>query len=128
MTRKQLIFLCLKFSDVYEDYPFNKRQSGILWTTIRHKENKKIFALIFERDKQLYINVKCEPQYIEEIRELKKDVFPGFHMNKSHWNTVRVNGDVSKKELAQMIEHSYSLTLTPKFLMEFNKKRAALSR
>ena len=48
MIREQLISLCLNFNNVYEDYPFNKRQSGMLWTTIRHKENNKIFALIFE--------------------------------------------------------------------------------
>lgn len=111
VTREQLISLCLTFDNGYEDYPFNKRQSSLLWTTIRHKENKKIFALIFERDDNLYINLKCEPQYIEEIREANKDVFPGFHMNKSYWNTVKVNGDVSERELFKMIEHSYDLTL-----------------
>ena len=111
MIREQLISLCLNFNNVYEDYPFNKRQSGMLWTTIRHKENNKIFALIFERDNKLYINLKCEPQYIDEIRELKKDVFAGFHMNKRHWNTVMVNGDVSENELTKMIQHSYNLTL-----------------
>ncbi|CUH95839.1 hypothetical protein P22_1924 [Propionispora sp. 2/2-37] len=57
MIRKQLISLCLNFNNVYEDYPFNERQSSLLWTTIRHKENKKIFALIFERNNTLYINL-----------------------------------------------------------------------
>ncbi|MDQ0204739.1 putative DNA-binding protein (MmcQ/YjbR family) [Pectinatus haikarae] len=32
-------------------------------------------------------------------------------MNKRHWNTVKVNGDVSEKELFKMIEHSYASTL-----------------
>ncbi len=111
MIRKQLISLCLKFNNVYEDYPFSKRQSSLLWTTIRHKENKKIFALIFEQNNTLCINLKCDPQYINEIRELNKNVLPGFHMNKRHWNTVVVNGDISEKELIKMIQHSYDLTL-----------------
>ncbi|WP_196604585.1 MmcQ/YjbR family DNA-binding protein [Pectinatus haikarae] len=67
--------------------------------------------MIFERDDNLYINLKCEPQYIDEIRESNKDILPGFHMNKRYWNTVKVNGDVSEKELFEMIEHSYALTL-----------------
>ena len=111
MTRKQLISLCLNFNNTYEDYPFNKRQSSLLWTTIRHKENKKIFALIFERNNILYINLKCDPQRIEVMRELYKDVLPGFHMNKNHWNTVVVNGDISREELTKMIQHSYDLTI-----------------
>lgn len=114
MTRKQLISLCLHFEQVYEDYPFNNRQSGLLWTTIRHTENKKIFALIFERDNRLCINLKCDPQYIDELRESNKNVLPGFHMNKRHWNTVVVNSDITATELTGMIRHSYDLTLKAK--------------
>lgn len=121
MIRKQLVSLCLNFNNVYKDYPFNKKQSSLLWTTIRHKENKKIFVLVFERNNTLYINLKCDPQYINEIRELNKDVLPGFHMNKRHWNTVVVNGDISEKELTKMIQHSYDLTLKEKLVKLTNK-------
>jgi predicted DNA-binding protein (MmcQ/YjbR family) len=111
MIRDQLVSLCLSFDDVYEDYPFNKKQSSLLWTTIRHKKNKKIFALIFERNDVLSINLKCKPELIEVMREFHKNVLPGFHMNKNHWNTVIVNSDISVEELTHMIMNSYKLTL-----------------
>jgi predicted DNA-binding protein (MmcQ/YjbR family) len=34
-------------------------------------------------------------------------------MNKTHWNTVYVDGDVPFEELQRMIRHSYNL-ITPK--------------
>lgn len=111
MTRDQLVSLCLNFDGVYEDYPFSKSQSSLIWTTIRHKKNKKIFALIFERNGALSINLKCKPELIEVMRELHKNVLPGFHMNKNHWNTVIVNSDISVEELTHMILNSYKLTL-----------------
>jgi predicted DNA-binding protein (MmcQ/YjbR family) len=111
MIRDQLVSLCLSLDDVYEDYPFSKRQSNLLWTTIRHKKNKKIFALIFERNDVLSINLKCKPELIEVMREFHKNVLPGFHMNKNHWNTVIVNSDISVEELTHMIMNSYKLTL-----------------
>ena len=39
-----------------------------------------------------------------------QDVLPGWHMNKTHWNTVRLDGDVPDEELREMIGHSHELT------------------
>ena len=33
-------------------------------------------------------------------------------MNKAHWNTIRIGGDVPDDELCSMIAHSYELTAT----------------
>ena len=37
------------------------------------------------------------------------DVIPAYHMNKEHWNTVTLGGDVPDAELRQMVEWSYDL-------------------
>ncbi len=39
-------------------------------------------------------------------------VQPGYHMNKSHWNTVIIDGSVPQKELKEMIDHSYELVVS----------------
>ena len=54
MTRRELIDLCLSYPGSYEDYPFddytNAVGGGTSWTVMRHRRNRKSFALIFERD------------------------------------------------------------------------------
>lgn len=105
MNRKELISRCLTYPSVYEDYPFD-----IEWTIIRHKGNKKIFALIYERENKLCVNLKCEPIKADFLRQIYKSVTAGYHMNKEHWNTVMLGGDVPDDELFSMIQHSYELT------------------
>ena len=65
-------------------------------------------------------NVKCDPELAVELREQYPEVQPGFHMNKKHWNTVQMNGNLSARQLQQMIDHSYDLVFKslPKKLQE----------
>lgn len=58
---------------------------------------------------ELQFNVKCEPQMALEYRERYPEVQPGYHMNKTHWNTVVVSENLGKNLLTQMINHSYDL-------------------
>ncbi|MDR2712904.1 MAG: MmcQ/YjbR family DNA-binding protein [Clostridiales bacterium] len=37
------------------------------------------------------------------------DVTPAYHMNKVHWNTVALGGDVPDDELCRMLKSSYDL-------------------
>jgi len=105
MTKRELINLCLTLPFVYEDYPFDE-----VAAVMRHSGNKKMFALIAHRHGRLYINLKCDPLEADFLRKAFADVEPGWHMNKTHWNTVYVDGDVSREELQRMIKHSYDLT------------------
>lgn len=54
-------------------------------------------------------NAKCNPELAVELREQYDEVKPGYHMNKTHWNTVRTNGSLTNKQLQEMIDHSYQL-------------------
>jgi predicted DNA-binding protein (MmcQ/YjbR family) len=36
-------------------------------------------------------------------------VRPGYHMNKTHWNTVVLDGSIADSELRELIDHSYTL-------------------
>ena len=42
--RKEVIEFCLGLHGTYEDYPFH----DFNWTVMRHKDNKKMFAAIYE--------------------------------------------------------------------------------
>ena len=112
MTRQELIDLCLAYPGSYEDYPFdghtNPGGGGTSWTVLRHRGNRKCFALIFERD-GLCVNLKCEPMRADFLRGALPGVSPGYHMNKTHWNTVRPDL-VSPEDLEAMLAESYALT------------------
>ena len=54
-SRAEVIALCQRLPDSYEDYPFDDPN----WTVMRHKSNHKAYAFIFERQGHLWINVKA---------------------------------------------------------------------
>jgi len=109
MTRKKLIAFCLTFPGAYEDYPFNDTPEPGGWAVMRHCSNKKGFAHIFEMDGRLCVNLKAEPAEADFLRQAFTDITPAYHMNKEHWNTVRLNGDVPDQEVRRLIACSYDL-------------------
>lgn len=110
MTKRELIDRCLSLPHTYEDYPFNDVTDAGAWAIMRHQTNKKGFAHIYERNGKLCINLKCDPFEAEFLRRIYTDLTPAYHMNKRHWNTITLGGDVPEDELFQMIERSYELT------------------
>lgn len=111
LTRKRLIEFCLTFPGAYEDYPFDENASvPDAWTVMRHRENRKSFALLFDRNGRLNLNVKCEPMAAGLLRCVYPSVIPAYHMNKEHWNGVIVDGTVPEREILVWISQSYDLT------------------
>jgi len=104
MIKRELIDYCISMPESFEDYPFDNHTA-----VIKHSENKKMFALIDIMDNKLYINLKCEPMRADFLRNVYKSVIPGYHMNKEHWNTIFIEGDVPIDELHSMIQESYDL-------------------
>jgi predicted DNA-binding protein (MmcQ/YjbR family) len=109
LTKRELIDYCLTLSGSYEDYPFSD-DTG--WAAIRHKSNKKTFAFIYERNGELCINLKCEPMWAEFLRNSHNYIFPAYHMNKEHWNTVLIMENSNFDEIKNFIAHSYRLTFS----------------
>ena len=97
---------CLSFENTYLDYPFDQG----LWAAIRHKDNKKIFALIYERQGNICINFKNDPQWGMLWRESFEAVTSAYHMNKEHWSTVIIGKDATEENITDMLYASYLLT------------------
>jgi len=57
------------------------------------------------------INLKCDPDWAQELRNEHIDIEPGWHMSKKHWNTVRINGSLSWTFVCELIDHSYDLVV-----------------
>ena len=56
------------------------------------------------------LNLKCEPELAAALAAGKRGIFPAYHMNKTHWISVCLNGSVSEEELDSLIELSFELT------------------
>lgn len=105
-TKEELISHCLTYEDVYEDYPFEIGN----WCAIRHRSNKKCFAFVLDKDGKILVNLKCDPQWTQFWRSAFDAVIPGYHMNKTHWNSVIIDGTIPDEDLCRMIRESYELT------------------
>ena len=104
----QLRAYCLNKKGTSEDFPFDS-------DTLVFRVLGKIFALVplnrWEAGEPT-INLKCDPDYAREIRAEYESIYPGFHMNKKHWNTL----DIYKQELPlklifELIDHSYDMVV-----------------
>ena len=84
------------------DYPFGE---GVAV----YKVGDKMFALIEEGKVPVRISLKCEPKLAEHLREKYESVMPGYHLNKKHWNTIVLTGQLTFEEVQDLIRHSYNL-------------------
>ena len=92
---------CLSKKGVTEEFPFDNN-------TLVFKVMGKMFALT-DIESFEGINLKCEPELAAQLREEYAAVQPGFHMNRTHWNTVVMDGTISDKLLRLWIDGSYDL-------------------
>jgi predicted DNA-binding protein (MmcQ/YjbR family) len=95
---------CLKKPAVTESTPFGE-------DVLVFKVGAKIFALASLEEVPPTANLKCDPDWALELRDRYEDVQPGYHMNKKHWNTVNLGGEIPLRELRRMIDHSYELVV-----------------
>lgn len=81
--------------------------------TLVFKVSNKIFLLLALDSDPVQFNVKCDPDEAVLLREQYDCILPGYHMNKRHWNTVLVNGQLRNDFLKKMILDSYNLIRKP---------------
>lgn len=107
---------CLSKNRATECFPFDQ-------STLVFKVMNKMFALTDIDEIDLRIIIKCDPEEAIALREKYKFVEPGYHMNKKHWNLIKISHDVPDKLIEQWIDQSYNLVvkcLTKKQQAELN--------
>lgn len=92
--------------------------------TLVYKVVGKMFAILAWQDDPLRISLKCDPEEAILLRRKYPAVLPGYHLSKTHWNTIVINGSIPDKEIIQMVDESYRLVVAtmPKFLFNTWKK------
>jgi len=79
-----------------------------------YKAGDKMFALVAEGKEPVNLSLKCDPQLAETLREKYITVMPGYHLNKKHWNTLLLTGELPWDEVQALIRHSYDLVTNSK--------------
>ena len=92
------------------------------------KVGGKMFALINIHEGRPSINLKYPKDNAETLRGQFDEIVPGYHMNKSWWNTVYLDGGLDDGFIREMIDISYDLvfdSLTRKMQKEVLEGRVA---
>ncbi len=107
MNAEEIRLYALAKEDVTESFPFGE-------DTLVFKVDNKIFLLAGLDNTPFQFNVKCDPDKAVELRDEYPDcVFPGYHMNKKHWNTILPHG-LKNALVKEMIDESYRLVAKKK--------------
>jgi len=102
ISHKKVEDYVLSMPNAQLDYPFGEN-------TAVYKVKDRMFALISEKSDPLRISLKCDPVLAETLRQKYESVMPGYHLNKKHWNTVVLSGQLSWPQIQDLIKHSYGL-------------------
>jgi predicted DNA-binding protein (MmcQ/YjbR family) len=102
MDRKTVEDYVLSLPDAVREYPFGEDVAV-------YKVGDKMFALMSETKDPVNLSLKCDPLLATALREKYETVLPGYHLNKKHWNTLILSGQLSWDEVQDLIRHSYRL-------------------
>lgn len=102
MTHKEVEEYILSQRGAKLDYPFGE---GVAV----YKVKDKMFALIAEGRDPVRLSLKCDPLLAKTLQEKFTEVLPGYHLNKKHWITIILAGQLSWEEVQDLIRLSYNL-------------------
>jgi len=92
------------------------------WQAFRFLIGGKMFVMQGgDKEKKAIVTLKCEPFTGQLLRSQYRHIVPGYYMNKEHWNSVYLDGDVPDGVMKQMIDMSYDLVLNSLTKKEIKK-------
>ena len=103
-THKEVEDYILSMPNARLEYPFGE---GVAV----YKAGEHMFALIAEGKEPVNLSLKCDPQLAIVLREKYNTVMPGYHLNKKHWNTLVLSGELPREEVQALVRHSYDLVV-----------------
>lgn len=107
--------ICLGFPGAFEDFPFGPETSVFkvraAVTGGGARQDAKMFALSAMDPADWSVSLKCEPALAEQLRAIHPEITGAWHMNKTHWNGVRLDGSLPDDMIRDMVEDSYDLVV-----------------
>ena len=104
--------ICLGFPGAFEDFPFGPEASVFkVRSAVGQEQDAKMFALSALDAEPLSVSLKCEPALAVQLRAAHPEITGAWHMNKTHWNGVRLDGALPDAMVRDMVEDSYDLVV-----------------
>ncbi|MGO2011095.1 MAG: MmcQ/YjbR family DNA-binding protein [Pseudoalteromonas sp.] len=104
LTKKPLVMVTKPFGQEVDVYKVNHKMFATL-STGHEDQTDEDGNLIW------WMNLKCDPDEAQSLRDIFPSVIPGYHMNKRLWNTVILDGTIPTGEIERMIDNSFSLVV-----------------
>lgn len=108
MNIEELRTYCLSKKGTTESFPFDA-------DTLVFKVLNKMFVLAplgrWEKG-EASITLKCDPEYVIELREQYNSIYAGPYVSNKHWNTVDIfKGELQPQLILELIDHSYDMVV-----------------
>ncbi|GAA0176778.1 MmcQ/YjbR family DNA-binding protein [Clostridium sediminicola] len=102
MTRDEVKEYFLSKKAAIEEFPFNI-------SVPVYKVGDKMFGLLNVHEERASFNVKNYKEENLVLREMFEEIVPGYHMNKAHWNTIYLDGNLDDDIIKKQIDISYEI-------------------
>jgi predicted DNA-binding protein (MmcQ/YjbR family) len=88
-----------------QNQPATEKKFQPAWQAYQYLVRGKMYAYIGmnDKNKRPIITLKLEPAYSDMLRREYVDIVPGYYMNKLHWSSVYLDGEVPQEVLADMV-------------------------
>lgn len=115
-TKQVIEYIREKYGDELE-FLWEKFDDNAIW---RNKQNKKWYGLLCKISaNKIGINSEEIIEIIdlryqkEETRNIVdfKGIFPGYHMNKKSWITIKLDDAVETEKIYELIDNSFELSI-----------------
>jgi predicted DNA-binding protein (MmcQ/YjbR family) len=98
-------------------YPFGDgikvfRVKNKMFATLSHGSKAKSAKVDEAVKTHFWMNLKCDPDEAVMLRDIFPSVIPGYHMNKSSWNSVILDASIPQGEIERMMDNSYLLVVS----------------
>ena len=94
--------------------PATEKEFQPAWQAYKYLLRGKMYAYIGvnDKNKRPIITMKLDPLFSDTLRREYADIVPGYYMNKVHWSSVYLDGEVPQELLADIVYASYKLMLS----------------
>lgn len=83
-----------------------------MFATLAHGSIAKSVKIAEESKTFYWMNLKCDPEEAIMLRDIFSSIIPAYHMNKTQWNTVILDGSIPQGEVERMIDNSFKLVVS----------------
>jgi len=120
MNREFVFQLCKERYGTEPDYPFSDKYNSAV---LRHSDTRKWYGIVLNVSPKVFgfsgekkvdvINLKSDSIMMGSFLD-EKGIFPAYHMSKTCWISVLLDGSVDADTLAFLIGISFELTAKKK--------------